>query len=87
MNLLFLAQTSSDTAANGAAVGFAGFGIFFILLAVLTSVFWIWMLIDCLTNAALRGAEKIVWLLVILFLHVLGAVIYFFIGRGTRQSV
>ena len=29
-----------------------------------------------------RGSEKIVWVLVVLFLHVLGALLYFFFGRG-----
>jgi hypothetical protein len=40
------------------------------------------MLIDCLQNPSLQGSEKFVWVLVILFLHVLGALIYFFVGRS-----
>ncbi len=43
------------------------------------------MLIDCLTNRSLPDVQKIIWLLVIFFMHVLGAVIYFFVGRpGTK---
>ncbi len=59
----------------------AGLGVFGLIVAVLTSLFWIWMLIDCTTNARLDGTQKFVWLLVVLFLHVLGAVIYFAVGR------
>jgi len=52
-----------------------------IVIGLLLFVFWIWMLIDAIKNPALSNTEKIVWVLVILFLHFLGAVIYFFAGR------
>jgi hypothetical protein len=39
------------------------------------------MLIDCLQNPRIQGTEKLVWVLVIFFLHLLGAIIYFAIGR------
>jgi hypothetical protein len=50
-------------------------------LAVLSMVFWIWMLIHAIQNKGLTDTEKIIWVLVIVFLHVLGALIYFFAGR------
>jgi len=59
-----------------------GFGLIATLLGILVFVFWIWMLIDCLQNSRLQSTEKIVWVLVILFLHFLGALIYYFVGRG-----
>jgi uncharacterized RDD family membrane protein YckC len=58
-----------------------GAGTVAIVFAILASIFWLWMLIDCLMNPRLQGTEKIVWVLVVLFLHLLGAVIYFVIGR------
>jgi hypothetical protein len=39
------------------------------------------MLIHAIRNPALSGSEKIAWVLVVLFLHFLGALIYFFVGR------
>jgi hypothetical protein len=51
----------------------------FIALALL--VFWIRMLIDAIKNPELSSTERIVWVLVILFLHLLGAIIYYFAGR------
>ena len=63
------------------------FGIFFILalplalLAILAFVFWIWALINAITNPRLGGGEKIAWVLVILFLHALGALIYLIAGK------
>ncbi len=43
--------------------------------------FWIWMLIHALTNNGLTGSEKIAWVLVIVFVQIIGAIIYFFVGR------
>ena len=61
------------------------FGLFFMLIAGMFAlaafVFWIWMLIHAVTNKGLGDGEKIAWVLVIFFLHFIGALIYFFIGR------
>jgi hypothetical protein len=57
-----------------------GLGLFGLLFLV-ASAFWLWMLIDCLTSA-LPSTEKLVWVLVILFTHLLGAVLYFAIARS-----
>ena len=59
-------------------------GPLFALLAICTTIFWIWMLIDCLQNPRLQGIEKLIWIVVIIFTHVVGAAIYFFIGREQR---
>ncbi len=52
-------------------------------LAVLA--FWIWMLVDAIQNRGLREDEKIGWVLAIVFLPVLAAIVYFFIGRPRRN--
>jgi hypothetical protein len=62
----------------------AGMGMFFIILGIVASIFWIWMLVDCLQNTRLQPVEKLVWVLVIFFLHIVGALIYFFVGRQQR---
>jgi hypothetical protein len=51
------------------------------LIGLLYFVFWLWMLIDCLKNPRIQGTEKLVWVLVILFVHVLGPLLYFFIAK------
>ena len=61
------------------------FGLFFMLIAGMFALaafaFWIWMLIHAVTNNGIGDGEKIAWVLVIFFLHFIGALIYFFIGR------
>ena len=59
--------------------------VFFVgMLALAAMAFWIWMLIDAVQNKGLPEGEKIAWVLVIAFLHVLGAILYFFIGHPKR---
>jgi hypothetical protein len=50
-------------------------------LGLLACIFWIWMLIHAITNKGLDSIEKLIWVIVILCLHFIGGLIYFFIGR------
>lgn len=66
-----------------------GLGLFvcFGVTVLLLFGFWIWMLVDCLTRDFPGDNDKVIWVLVIVFLHALGALIYLFAGRprGTRR--
>ena len=53
------------------------------IFGLLGTVFWLWMLIDCLANEP-SGNDKILWTIVILLTHVLGAILYYFIRRPQR---
>ena len=44
-----------------------------LLLILCGTIFWIWMLIDCATRESNEGNERIVWILILLFTHVIGA--------------
>lgn len=55
-------------------------------IAIALFVFWIWMLISAVQNQGLSEGEKIAWVLVIVFLHWLGALLYFFVGHPKRNS-
>ena len=56
-----------------------------LLIGLLGFVFWIWMLVDCLTKESSEGNDKIIWALVIFFLSGFGALLYFFIRRPQRK--
>ena len=61
------------------------FGFLFIgfsLLGLLEVIFQIWMLVDAIQNPRLEGSQRIVWVLVIIFMPCLGPTLYFFVGRG-----
>ena len=85
MDTLFvLAQQPPPPDGGDVAGGIFGAMCLFWVLALLASLFWLWMLIDALMNEPTTN-EKILWFLVIFFLHLLGALIYYFVrkrGRG-----
>lgn len=58
----------------------------FSLLGLLVTGFWIWMIIDCAVNETNEGNTKIVWILIIIFTHGLGALLYFLIRRPQRKA-
>lgn len=57
------------------------------LVIILGTVFWIWMIVDCATNEPAGDNNKIVWILVIVLTHLLGAAIYFFVRRPERKRL
>jgi hypothetical protein len=52
--------------------------------ALLASIFWIWVLFDCVTKEPSEGNDKIAWLLFIIFVPWIGAGIYYFARRPER---
>ena len=52
-----------------------------VIIVILMFAFWIWMLIDCLKRNFKNDTEKIVWVLVIIFLGAIGAAVYYFIVK------
>jgi hypothetical protein len=63
----------------------AGLGLIFVLFALASSVFWIWMLVAAIGREQ-EPSERVIWVLVILFLHFVGALLYFFM-RYTRPDL
>jgi len=81
------------TLAKRRASGYTLFVIFpeaSILLVVLLALgtlclaFWIWMLVECVTKEPDTGNTKVAWLLIILFAHIVGALIYYLVRREQR---
>lgn len=69
-------------------VGFHGLELVFFclfgLIGILGTIFWIWMIVDCATNEPSEGQDKLVWILVIVLTHLIGAAVYFFVRRPVR---
>jgi len=51
------------------------------LLALALFAFWIWMLIDAIQHTPSENNTRLIWVLVIVFLGILGAAIYYFVQR------
>lgn len=63
------------------------FGLLFGVVGILTVaafVLWIWALVDCLNvqdDSLYQSGTKLIWVLIIVLLHWVGALIYLAIGR------
>ena len=60
--------------------------LLFFELGTLSIIFWVWMLVDCAVNEPSEANDKLVWVIIILFTHVLGAVLYLFVRRPRRLA-
>ncbi len=73
-----------DVAFGGMAMLLAMF--FLLPLALLLTVFWIWMLVDAVQNKGLTDGEKTGWVLAIVFFHFIGSLLYFCLGRPKKHT-
>jgi hypothetical protein len=55
--------------------------LFFFVLGILVFIFWIAMLVDCLKRKFKNDSDRIVWTLVIIFIGIIGALIYYFVVK------
>jgi prolipoprotein diacylglyceryltransferase len=62
----------------------AFFGFIVLCLILLGCAFWIWMIIDCATKEPSEGNDKLVWIVIIVFTQIIGALIYYFVRRPQR---
>ena len=63
--------------------------LFFLGVALVGTVVWIWALVDAVRvpdDAMYRAGNKLVWVLVIVFGHLLGAIAYLAVGRPSAAS-
>lgn len=58
--------------------------LLFLPILILLFAFWIWTLIEILTKEPSEGNDKLVWLILVLFFHFIGSLLYCFIRRPER---
>jgi hypothetical protein len=93
MNVLAMIHSlAMIPAGTGPALAvFVGFGLLpccFLslggLISLAATVFWIWCIIDVVTKEPSEEGNKVIWVLVVVLLHLLGALIYFLVRRPER---
>ncbi|MAG52458.1 MAG: hypothetical protein CMH62_00675 [Nanoarchaeota archaeon] len=62
------------------------FGFNFSPFYIILTIFWVWMLVDCLKRNFKKDNEKLIWVIVLLFAHVIGAAIYFFLVKSKNKN-
>ena len=85
---LALPAVSAACTLNGQEVAcssfFATMGAFLFiggLLVLLTTIFWIWILVDCIKR---EFSDKVLWILLIVLTGFLGAIIYYFVVKRAK---
>ncbi|MFD2248538.1 PLDc N-terminal domain-containing protein [Pontibacter ruber] len=65
-----------------------GIGVAELLLILLflgiPTILWLWALIDLLNSDFEKGIDKLIWLVVIVFIPLLGALLYLLFGRKQK---
>ena len=56
----------------------------FVTFGLAGTIFWIFMLVECATKEPSTGNDKVIWILIIIFTHWIGALIYYFVRRPQR---
>lgn len=81
-DLLVLAQ-SGDGGGGAAGILIAIF-VIFVLVAIVVQII---ALVDVIRTpeGSFKAGSKVIWVLVVLFLGLLGAIIYYFVGRPARR--
>ncbi len=70
-------------------LGLGILGMFFFIIVMvaiplLASLFWITMLVDCAARKFKNKNDKIVWILIVIFTHVIGAIMYYMVIKRKK---
>jgi hypothetical protein len=76
-----LAQSNSGGGSGGLLLG-GGMLVVFLIIGIAAFAFWIWMLIDLLQSSRPTN-EKILWAVLMVFLGIIGSLIYLVVARGS----
>ena len=56
------------------------------LFVIFLFIFWLWAIIHCL-GSRLSTIQKIFWVIIILFFHFLGALLYFILSKSMEDKM
>ena len=57
-----------------------------VVIGILGTIFWIRMLVDCLTKESNQGNDKVARAVVVAVTYLIGAAIYFFVRQPKRTA-
>jgi beta-lactamase regulating signal transducer with metallopeptidase domain len=66
---------------GGLVLGSVFMGLIFAAVSIIAFVFWIMMLVDVIKRNFKKSDEKVIWVLVVIFAGIIGALIYYFVVK------
>lgn len=76
---------TKERALKTAGVFFGSFMFLFMLAGAASFIFWLMMLLDCVKRDFAKPNDKVIWVLVIIFIQAIGALIYYFVVKKKSQ--
>lgn len=55
------------------------------VLSVLGTILWVWMIIDCAKRKFKNDNDRVLWILVLVFAGLIGALIYYFVVKKAKR--
>ncbi len=65
---------------------FAGVGMLELIILIIPSALWLWAFIEVLISNFKDTMTKILWIIVVIFVPLLGSIVYLLLGRSQRVS-
>lgn len=62
------------------------FGGALFVFGLIALIFWIWMLVDCARRKFRNNLEKIIWIIVLVFAGIIGALVYLIVIRMSNPT-
>lgn len=56
----------------------------FFVIGIGGTIIWIWTIIDCATNEPPEGNDRLIWTLIVVLTHWIGALIYLLVRKPKR---
>ena len=54
------------------------------IIWLVTTAFTVWMLVDCVTKEPKVGNERMIWIIIIVFVPIFGPLVYYVVRRPAR---
>jgi len=61
--------------------------VFAAIVVVGLFVLWIWAIVDVIKGDFKDSATKIIWMALLIFLPVIGTLVYLFAAKGTKMKI
>ena len=76
-------MTMTNSLGSLLAVNFGGgvFALFPCMFGLAALALWIWALVDAIQNKSMDSTQRLIWVLVIIFVPFIGPILYLLIGR------
>jgi hypothetical protein len=64
-----------------------GLGVFFLFIGLAYFILWVYCLVDVLRSNFKDPNMKLIWILILVFVHGLGPIVFLILGKNSKTKV